>query len=396
MKSILFVGEDQQLWTDFRRHAASAKDEWAASFTPTAPEGLAQVEAIDFDVVVSDVQLPDRSGLDFLDEVLHLQPKALRIVLSDFADTQSTVRCIGRGHHHLSKPCDVTTLLNALNQEDSCQTWLPRPIVQKLISMMRRVPSPPTTYFQVVAEIQSPEASVERVGEIISQDPAIAAKVLQLANSAVFGLQLQVIEPAEAVAYIGLETTKSLVLLAHSFATFDQVRLAGFSVESLWAHSVQAGRFARQIAESVGASPEVRDQAFTAALLHDLGKLLFSANLPKEFGEALARSRSEPCPLHIAERRTLGACHAEVGACLLGIWGLPRPIVEAVALHHRPSDLFAQEFTPLTATHVANVLANESALEAAHAATRSQLDTVYLQELGFADQVEAWRQELVQ
>jgi HD-like signal output (HDOD) protein len=390
MKSILFVGTEQPLWQEFRVSPSASQAGWTAAFAQSGAEAQVLAGQNSYAAVVADVHLSDIEGLELLDAIQQEQPHCFTIVLSDFADTDSTIQCMGRGHHHLSRPCNLSTLLAALEQTTSTQEWVPSSAAQNLITRMKRVPSPPSVYFQVVAEIQSPEASVERIGEIISRDPAIAVKVLQLANSAVFGLQLQVIQPAEAVAFIGLQTTKSLVLLAHSFATFDQVRLAGFSVESLWSHSVATGKLARQIAQAESGRPEIVDQSFTAGLLHDMGKLLFAANLPREFSQTLSLARGKRLTASEAELQVYGVTHAEIGGSLLGIWGLPKPIVEAVALHHEPSQLTRPDFSPLSAVHVANVLIRESAPEH-ELSPREEFDDGYVRKLGLEPRISEWR-----
>jgi HD-like signal output (HDOD) protein len=259
-----------------------------------------------------------------------------------------------------------------------------------LIARIRYVPSPPAIYSQIATEIGSHDVGVERVGELIARDPAITAKVLQLANSAFFGVRRKVIRPDEAVAYIGLETIKALVLLAHTFSYFDQVQLGGFCVESLWWHSVMTGRFALRIARLEESSEEIADHASAAGLLHDIGQLLFAANLPEAFGQAMIRASEENLGLWEAETLTLGACHGELGGCLLAIWGLPIPVVEAVALHHRPSQSGDRGFGALTAVHAANVIAHQ-AWSDQPLATQSELDLNYLNALDLAPRVEVWR-----
>jgi HD-like signal output (HDOD) protein len=390
MKRVLFVGEDQPLWQEIRSSASGFSKQWAAEFASTGPEAIGWAEQGDFDAVVADVQLFDMCGVDLLDEIMRRQPKAMRIVLSEHGDIENTVKCIGKAHHHLLKPCDVAMLMNALEAGFTLESWLPSQNVQQLMGKMRWVPSPPNLYFRVAMEIESPNASVETVGQIISQDPAITAKVLQLANSAVFGLQLQVNEPAEAVAYLGLEATKTLVLLAHTFSEFDRLPRGGFSVAELWFHSVQVGQFARQIVLLEQQAPDLSEQAYAAGLLHDLGKVLFAANLPVPFGQALTLAKNSQSNLHLAETNTLGANHAEIGASLLGIWGLPTPIVEAVALHHNPSAASQKVFGALAAVHAADVFAHEMAPD--HAALQPlELDLPYLQQLGLVDRAEMWR-----
>lgn len=113
MKRLLCVGEEQPLWQELRNPCPSFSDEWRAEFAQTGPEALAWAEQGNFDAVVADVQLFDMSGIDLLDEIMQRQPKAFRIVLSEHGDLQSTLKCIGKAHHHLLKPCDATMVVNA-------------------------------------------------------------------------------------------------------------------------------------------------------------------------------------------------------------------------------------------------------------------------------------------
>src|SRR5579862_852511 len=380
MRRVLFVGRDQPLWREIRNNPPDFAREWKAEFAKSAPEALSLSERGNFDAVVADVQLFDTSGIELLDEIMHRQPNALRIVLSEHGDLQNTVKCIGKAHHHLLKPCEVAMLISSLDQELSLGSWRPNKNVQDLVGKMRWAPSPPSVYFRIALEMESLTASVETIGQIIAQDPPTTAKVLQLANSAVFGLQLQVNEPAEAVAYLGLEATRTLVLLAHTFSEFDRLPKAGFSVDELWYHSVLVGQFARQIALMEQQAPDAGEQAYAAGLLHDLGKVLFAANLPVPFGQAVMLARQNSTSLHAAESQLFGATHAELGACLLGIWGLPTPIVEAVALHHQPSLAAQKTFEPLTAVHAADVFAQQTAPD--HAGLLPpELDQAYLEQL---------------
>ncbi len=389
-KRILFVGEDQPLWQEFQQLSTGAESVWAADFAGTGPEALALVERFSFDAVVVDVGLSGKSGVDLLDEIMQRQPNALRLLLSEIEDARSTVKCIGKAHQHLLKPCDALMVSHALHQALELQAWLPGDAISELIARMRWVPSPPGIYAEMLVEMQSLNTSVDRIGEIIARDPAVTAKVLQLANSAMYALHLEVVQPMEAVAYIGLETTKALVLLAHTFSSFDKLQLVGFSAESLWQHSLLTGQFARRIAALENSGPKLAEQAFAAGLLHDIGKLLLAANLPEPFGQALALAQAKNCQSWEAETQIFGASHAELGACMLGIWGLPMPIIKAVALHHCPSRWLGQGFSPLTAVHAGNVLGHEARMEYS-TRIRGEVDSVYMKDLGLDQRIEEWR-----
>jgi HD-like signal output (HDOD) protein len=246
-------------------------------------------------------------------------------------------------------------------------------------------------YFQVVNEIQSPSASAQSVGKLVERDPVITAKLLQLSNSVAFGRQQQVADAVEAILYLGFETTKSLILLAHTFSYFDHFRLATFHPEYLWQHSVAVGDRARRIAEVEGGGEEMAGQAYTAGLLHDLGKLVLAINLPDLFVQAVYAATKSQFPLWQIETELFGASHSDVGAALLGIWGLPTNILEAVALHHSPARFLHRGFCSLTAVHAADVLAHE-AQPSVHGVVAPKMDVDYLSALNLNPQVEKWRE----
>ena len=231
------------------------------------------------------------------------------------------------------------------------------------------------------------------MGEIIARDPVITAKLLQLSNSVAFGLQRQITSAVDAVLYLGLETTKSLVLLAHTYSYFDHFRLGTFGLQQLWRHSVSVGEAAQRIAQEEQASTDFQSKAYTAGLLHDLGKLILAVNLPEQFGQAITSARQQQVPLWQIETELFGASHSNVGAALLGIWGLPVDILEAIALHHSPSQLWNQGFCPLTAVHAANALVYEAeALPPGQQLVAPELDVNYIEALGLTKQVENWRE----
>jgi HD-like signal output (HDOD) protein/CheY-like chemotaxis protein len=358
----------------------------------SAAEAVASCEQASFDAVVADVCLSGMSGTDLLDALIERQPGAMRIVLSDLTDTENTMKCLGHAHYHLLKPCSAATILTALERAFARQAWLPSEPLQVLLAHMRHVPSPPQAYFQVVEEMSLPSCSIEKIAGVIAQDPAITAKVLQLANSATFGLELSVVRPVEAIAFIGLETTRAIVLLAHTYSAFEDLELTGFSMEELWRHSVRVGQLAQRIAALECAAMETAEQAFAAGLLHDIGKLLFAANQPEVFSKVVRKAREQQCNFWEAEAQLLpGMGHAELGATVLGIWGLPASITEAVALHHCPWRQRKEAFNAVTAVHAANVLEHEAHPDPT-IILPSQINTAYLKDLGLGDRVEIWRQ----
>jgi putative nucleotidyltransferase with HDIG domain len=226
--------------------------------------------------------------------------------------------------------------------------------LKEALSEMDSLPSVPTLYFELEKELQSSDPSIQNVGNIIGQDPGMTAKILQLANSPFFGLRRSISNPAETVAYLGLDRIQHLFLALHIFSQFKNINSSAFSIELLWEHSLSTAIQAKEIASDEEADKGIREDSFTAGLLHDFGKLLFASKLPEKYDRAVSIARTDNIPLCQAEVKVLGVTHAEIGAYLFGIWGLPNSIVEAVAYHHHPADCGNNVFCSLTALHAAD------------------------------------------
>jgi putative nucleotidyltransferase with HDIG domain len=241
----------------------------------------------------------------------------------------------------------------------------------------------------VVDELNSPNSSIQKIAEIISSDVGMTAKILQLSNSAFFGLSQHVNSPLRAVNILGLDTIKALIMTVQIFSQFDRWTPAGFSIADLWTHSMRCGVLAKTIAKAEGQERIAVEDAFMGGLLHDVGKLVLIANLPDRYREALALADESKRPLWETERELVGTTHAQVGAYLMGLWGLPDRIVEAIAFHHNPAECLDQSFSTLTAVHVADALDHDLSTSGdPNIATR--LSSEYLQTLQLADRLPAW------
>jgi HD-like signal output (HDOD) protein len=239
-------------------------------------------------------------------------------------------------------------------------------------------------YLDIIREIESPNSSIQGIAEIVAKDPGITAKILQVVNSAAFGLPEKVNDPVEAVQQLGMSTVRSLALSAQVFSSFKSGRLKNFSADALWSHLMRCGDLARTIMRREGVKFAESEDAYTAGMLHDIGKLMLADSLPDDFAKALKLAEIEKIPLQQAELEIFSATHTGLAAYLFGLWGLPVSIVEAVAFHHEPGKSDLKKFSALTAVHVANALSDES--EAAN------LNMDYLTEIGVASRLDDWRE----
>jgi HD-like signal output (HDOD) protein/CheY-like chemotaxis protein len=392
MKRILFVDDDAMVLEAIGAVFRSAgKKEWDLSFASSGTEALRLMESQPADVVVTDMRMPRMSGAVLLHQIMERYPKTVRFILSGYADMETAMYCVSGTHQFLSKPADILNLQSAVRRAVEMDDWLNNDRVKTLVSQLANVPSVPGLYFEILKELRSPEAALDRVGATIAKDPAMTAKILQLVNSAFFGLASQITDPTEAVMQLGLQTIKSLVLAVHVFSELDSAKDARFHIGKIQHHCLATALAAKRIAQIERQKSGVGDACFTAGLLHDIGRLVLMANLPDQYAEAMARAQKESIPLVEAERAVFGVTHAETGGYLLGLWGLPGAIVEATVFHHCPRARAGRDFEPLTAVHVANVFEQGKGMGLPPELT-AHLDEQYLAEAGLTAKVSEWRE----
>jgi len=391
-RSILFVDDETKILQGLKRMLRSMRKQWDMHFVTSGKDALEALDVRPMDVVVSDMRMPGMDGAQLLSEVQRRHPQMVRIVLSGHSDQELTLKAVSPAHQYLSKPCAADVLISTINRACELNSLLSRKTLKKAISRMDSLPSLPTLYAEIMAEVQSTEASIQGVGKIIAQDVGMTAKVLQLVNSSFFGLARHIADPVHAVNLLGLDTIKALVLTVEVFSTFKNDNLPLAFVEELWHHSLFCGELARRIAKQEDIPKNTVDNSYMAGLLHDVGKLVLATNQPGEYRQVLARMEEQEASSAEAESGIFGATHAEVGAYLLGLWGLPESIVEAVLYHHFPESFATDDFVPLSAVVAADRLAHNASLRQDPETSARQGDSNYFFRIGAAEKIDTWEQ----
>jgi HD-like signal output (HDOD) protein len=346
-----------------------------------------------FDLVVSDLYMPGMPGDQLLHQVRERFPQTVRILLSSDDDDSVVLRALGDSHQYLGKPFDLGILLDTLQRIRNVEQRLSRPEVRRIVGQINQLPSVPEVFFKILRLLNSPDTSTDEIGEVVDTDPALTAQMLRLTNSALLGISRQVTSASEAVGLLGMARVRALVLSIKLFSAFICPGHA-FSVDAIWRHSLKVGWTARWIAELEGAGEAQKEEALSAGLLHDVGKLVFAANFTADYQKMHELSGTDGRTLCALEQEVFGATHADVGACLLGIWGLPATLIEAVACHHDPALSGSARFNSLVAVYAANCLVHERA-ETKPPGSDWQMDMKLMETLGLADRVDEWRAHVV-
>lgn len=389
MSRILFVDDDPNVLQGLQRMLRDMRAQWEMEFAPGGEEALAVLARAPFDVVVTDMRMPGMDGAQLLTEVMQRHPDMVRIALSGQAEDEAVIRTVGAVHQYLSKPCDAETLKRTVARAVELRSLLANGDLKHVVSQMKSLPSVPALYTRLLEECRAAGGSLKAVGEIIAKDVGMTAKILHLANSSFFAIRSQVTDPVHAVQLLGLDTVKGLVLSAEVFSRFEAARAGRFPLDAVWRRSLTTSGFARAIARLEVAPASVVNDAAVAGLLHDAGQLVLATNFPERYDEVLALAAGGRAFVE-AELAVFGATHAMVGAYLLGLWGIPDSIVEAVALHHTPRAASSREFSALTAVHVADAIADDLCAGPGGAAS-APVDEGYLTALGLGARLATWR-----
>ena len=356
-KRVLFVDDEPLVLQGLQRLLRGMRGEWDMVFAESGPRGLEALAQASFDVVVSDIRMAGMDGAEFIHRVMALHPNTVRLVLSGHADQDLILKAEGAAHQFLSKPCDPELLISIIRAATEVSGRLGHPDVRAVLGRIAHLPVIPATYQTIVELLESETTTVVDLGKVVQRDPGLAANLLKLVNSAYFGLRQRVSDPAEAVSFLGVETLKGLALL---HGVFQQAGAfpAGFNGGQLWRHSLDLAATAREIARKEGQDRAVQAECFTGGLLHDVGLLILASGFPAEYARIVRFLDEEPVAIIEAERRVLGVHHGEVGGYLLGLWGLPAAVVDAVRLHHGPPPQVGTGFSPalvvLAAEHLSS------------------------------------------
>lgn len=382
MRNLLFVDDDPIMRKLYAQVQPILGTGYKVHLSESAKDAFGLMEKIKFDVITSDLTMPDISGIDLLKGAVDLQPGAARIVVSAYNDHIKAAEALNVAHRYFSKPINIPDLGKLLNRLGHFHYLLNNDRIRQMVFKTGALPVLSETCRKLIKALDSLYTQVSDISEIVEGDPGLAARLLHTVNSAHFGVARKIVSCAEALQIVGLEALRSLAIGIEIFDFYQDRPFVQNVFQNLWAHSIRTAIGARKIAQTEQQPAELCNVAFVSALLHDMGKLILASNAEWEYKVALDLCEKTRVPLEQAERGSFGCTHAEVGAYLLVLWGFPDEIVEAVENHHRLANV--NSFTPALAIHVAQCLDPLS---------RKQKETklALLRQLGYEPHIKQWQ-----
>ena len=226
---------------------------------------------------------------------------------------------------------------------------------EKLVQDVDELPPMMHVVMELVQATNDPDVPVQRLVELIDHDPALTANVLKLCNSAYYGLPGKIISVQKALVYIGINTLVNFVLAGYLSSFYQRSReIYRMNKGEIWRHSVGCAVASRCIANRDGKDPV--NAAFTAGLIHDIGKIILYPKIGEELDNILMLVENESLTLHEAEDQVLGCTSIQVGKMLVELWQLPAPLIDAI-VHHKTPDKAEHDPMLVAQVHMADIIA---------------------------------------
>ncbi len=386
-RRVVFVDDDPLVLRSIKRLMKRRLATWDLVFAESGEDALARMRDVPVDVIVSDLNMGRMDGAALLQRVQQETPDVVRVVLSGSTSREEACLTTRVAHQFLAKPFDSDALSETLQRAAAMRSLLDDSVLRALVGGDNTLPAVPRLYVELTEVLRREDASLADVAMLIEQEPAIAARMMQVTSSAFLGRRMPPRTVRDAVVFLGVTVVKSLVL-THRVVTKFSADVPGFSAEDVQMHGLRTAALASEILSN---TPHM-EQAFLVGMLHVIGRMVLAARAPKRYAKVLQAAQDEQLSLPAAERAAFGATHAEVAGFLLGLWGLPHSIVDAVVHCHRASSYGDEPLGLGAAVYFATrLVADPDVAIGACGDEQDGIDDGLVERLGVGDSLPSWR-----
>jgi HD-like signal output (HDOD) protein len=371
---VMFVDDEIMILNGFKR--SFFKNKWKIYLANSGDKALAMLEKQPVDFIISDMRMPGMNGAEFLEKISILYPQTVRLVLSGYSDEEAAKRATFVAHQWFSKPCNPKVLEKSINHIADIRNSLPNRTVQNTVGQIKSLPTPPKVFVRLSALMKEKSLSMEKVAEVISEDPSLIAKILQITNTSFFVNGKHVESITEAITRLGIDLVCSVVMAAEAYSSIDET--SGYSIVDEQSHCLSTARFAASMVE-----PSLRKETILVGLLHNIGKSILSKISPDSMDEYIKQRVVGEGNIEL-EQKLFFADHTQLAGYLLHLWSFSYGLIENIVLHHHPVKLMEKSFGSGAAVYVASRIIREQTV-----------DEVFVEHFKIADKLEVWKSKYV-
>lgn len=342
---ILLVDNAQNELEAISRHLKSIGLQTARVIDPV--KGLQLLKKHTFDVVVAVDNLAKTTPFNLLKAISIKFPALIRISIQD----KKCQDMNNLAHYVFSSDIDLIDIASTISSLQNSHKKITKDVVVKSVAKVKTLPSPPKVYLQLNAILKNSNTDSDKISEVVSQDPALCAKVLQFTNNTFAQGDKPLTSISDAITKMGVDTLSCIVMTAEMFSY--QPDIPNYSLVDEQLHSLSTARFAASLVPD-----NQKQDALLAGLLHDIGKLVLfeiDKTLTLKYFDNNARTSGD---IEL-EKRIFSTDHCQIGAYLLHTWGFPYDVIDAVLNHHNPKKLLAKNIGVAQAVYLANCLQRE-------------------------------------
>jgi HD-like signal output (HDOD) protein/CheY-like chemotaxis protein len=339
------------------------------------------------DLILSDQLMPGLQGSQLLEEVRKIAPACIRVIMSGYVSL-SKLTLITSAHQYIAKPFDVAKLRDVVQRSFAAQEQIHDKGLQTVATSLRSIPSLPQVHHSLLAEIQDDRTAPSVIARLVAEDAGLSIKVLQLANSPLFGKDYLISNPTDAVMCLGTEMLAAIVLSQSLFRHYESLNDTELNLPRLWNHCWETAYLAQRLCRQKKLLRKSDEGAFLAGLLHEAGRFILIDNFADQYHAACQAARQAGSPLVPCLREVFQTTPAAITAYLMELWGMPPGVIAALSLQDHPQQEPGGAFSLASALYVADHIASRNSPPDSFPV--EDWNKEYLREIGCLDDIPIW------
>jgi HD-like signal output (HDOD) protein len=346
---VIFVDDEQFILNGLKRVLFTTN--WQIKYATSGELALDILKDFTADFIVSDMRMPGMNGAVLLEKVSQLYPSIVRIILSGHADLDLSVRASYVAHQWFNKPCEPQILKAELERINEIHGDFAYEDVRQIVGSVKNLPSVPIVFTKIKSMLQTKSASMKDVSSLISEDPALCAKVLQVANSSFIVSSRNVTNLDDAVTRLGIDVVSNVVAIAEIYSNVGGVPSAYLQ------ETLQRGLKIAKLASSIVGKPK-RNITMLAGILHNIGELILWQISPKGMADYLDKRKLGNDNTAL-ERQIFKVDNIQIASYLLHLWNFPYSVIECITLQNKIEKLTNYEFGGAAALYISKMIIND-------------------------------------